>query len=229
MIKSSYVFCIFCIQILFGCMYAFVRDSHDIDHDESIVAEQEVVMIDCVSGNQYEIDAYVIDEDSIAEPDTSYVFIGDSRFVGMDRAVGSTDEHYWIAEVGAGHDWLINEALPQLDSIADSNPDVDLTVVICLGVNDVYNIYKYIETYKELESTYRLCVVSVNPVSAVSEYVNNDDIDRFNERLQDVEWDIYIDSNNYLMSTGYSTIDGVHYTFDTYRKIYDYICIELNK
>ena len=32
-----------------------------------------------------------------------------------------------------------------------------------------------------------------------------------------------IDTNSYLKSTGFNTVDGLHYDDSTYKKIYDYI------
>ena len=33
----------------------------------------------------------------------------------------------------------------------------------------------------------------------------------------------YIDTYNYLSGTGYSTFDGIHYTVNTYQKLYTFV------
>lgn len=47
-------------------------------------------------------------------------------------------------------------------------------------------------------------------------------IEVFNDKLSETEY-MYIDTYSYLMNNGFSTVDGLHYTDDTYRLIYNYV------
>lgn len=69
-----------------------------------------------------------------------------------------------------------------------------------------------------------LYFVSVNPTSKSKEYMN-EDIDNFNAKMrQGLSSKIrYIDTNSYLKANGFSSSDGVHYSTNTYKDIYNYI------
>ena len=48
-----------------------------------------------------------------------YIFIGDSRFVGMDMYVNieNTSNQFLIAECGKGYQWLKDVAEPKIDEV----------------------------------------------------------------------------------------------------------------
>ena len=97
-----------------------------------------------------------------------------------------------------------------------------------MGVNDLYHPDSYISYINEKSASWKskgatTYFVSVNPTDG--SYSNlNSDIDTFNQKLRSGLTNAkYIDTNTYLKQNGYSTTDGLHYTSDTYRKIYNYI------
>lgn len=150
------------------------------------------------------------------------IYTGDSRFVGMECVA---NDELFIAEVGQGYNYFIEN----LNLIKNSYTENDL-IVIGFGVNDLYNIDKYIETVNELTMEYNIAYLSINPIdeniaSNLGYAITNKDIDDFNEKLQENlnESVLYIDSNNYLKETGFNSPDGLHYDKDTYKKIYLYI------
>ena len=55
--------------------------------------------------------------------------------------------------------------------------------------------------------------------------VFNEQIDKYNKLMQEgFDSNVrIIDTNSYLKSTGFNTVDGLHYDDSTYKKIYDYI------
>lgn len=155
-----------------------------------------------------------------------FVFVGDSRFKGMSYMAEEND--VFICESGRGYDFL----LEQMSNIA-YECDENTALIIGLGVNDnMYNFEKYIETLNDMAETMdcQIYYMLVNPVDeAAEEYngynVKNENIEFFNENIQlglDEEIGI-IDTNSYLKEVGFETQDGLHYTNETYEKIYSFI------
>ena len=155
------------------------------------------------------------------------VFVGDSRVVGMETAsdlVGKGAISY-LGKVGAGYSWLSSECINTIQDYENVN------IVLCFGVNDLGNIENYVTLYRTLMDTNQNVdwwVLSVNPVDEgkESQYgysVRNFSIEDFNARLQEEFSDIYIDSYSYLLDSGYATVDGVHYTPETYRNIENFV------
>ena len=163
-----------------------------------------------------------------ADDYTGTMWIGDSRFVGMDKAVDitSTDRNFLVAKIGQGLPWFKNTALTSVKKIRSKNSALKTwRYVICLGVNDLKDIDNYIEEYKTLtaeDSKIELILVSVNPVKDYPS-ISNSQIEAFNEKLKDAcdenGW-YYIDTYTTLMDQGYKTTDGLHYDNDTYKTIY---------
>lgn len=156
-----------------------------------------------------------------------YIFVGDSRFVQMSSCAEADDT--FIAENGVGYKFLSNH-MDEIISMSDENTKI----VIGLGVNDVLSGTK---KYKELllslnsQTNAQVYYMLINPVDdelcASSGYsVTNEVIDDFNINMQG---DLIgsgikiIDVNSYLKVVGYSSRDGLHYTSDTSRVIYNYI------
>ena len=116
------------------------------------------------------------------------LFVGDSRVVGMSSASG---RYSYIGKVGAGYNWLVNEAEAELRKMLDEYPNMD--VVLSFGVNDLGNLESYIEEYRKIEADYpntRIWVMSVMPVLESAEQANgysvkNSTVDDFNTRLQE--------------------------------------------
>jgi hypothetical protein len=156
-------------------------------------------------------------------PSTPLVFVGDSRTVQMQKAVGSTDKAF-IAKIGEGYSWFKNTALSEIPSYAGTGT----TMIINFGVNDLANASKYIQLVNSnidawTEAGITVYYAAVTPVGNCSS-VSNAQIENFNARLQSeldprVQW---LDGYTYLTQTGFSTADGLHYNNDTYRSLYSY-------
>lgn len=160
-----------------------------------------------------------------------YIFVGDSRTVGMKAARPEPNTVY-IAEIGMGYYWLSSTACNTLASSLAAKPGA--TVVLAFGVNDLGNCAKYITYYKQLISAYpdaSFYVLSVNPVDEKKEAqhgykVKNKDIVAFNKQMKAAFGSSYINSYSYLKKRTFNSRDGVHYTADVYSDLYDFV---LNK
>jgi len=155
------------------------------------------------------------------------VFIGDSRTVGMNNAVGN-DGNLWSAKVGMGYSWMKNTGVPAVESNINANSDV----VILMGVNDVRSTSytsKYISYLNEKAATWKslganVYYVSVNPmVFETSSYpgISNSIIEAWNTAMiQGLSEDItYIDTYSQVLGQ-LSSRDGIHYSNSSYRTIY---------
>ncbi len=158
-----------------------------------------------------------------------YIFVGDSRIVGMQMARASADTVY-IAKVSMGYAWLQSTAGPKLKEYLKKKPDV--TVILALGINDLDSIDRYITYYRNLIAAYpktTFRVLSVNPVNdkiaAAHGYkVRNTQIAAFNAKMkEEIGRSTYLTTYTYLRKKGFETRDGVHYSLKDYGEIYDYI------
>jgi hypothetical protein len=158
-----------------------------------------------------------------------YIFVGDSRFVGMKDAIKDsvgTDVRF-VAEVGQGLGWL-KQVTPDLYN------ETGKTIIFNLGVNDLENVSGYVEFYNNLPQDFMenntLVIMTVNPIDDQREAeigygVNNTEIESFNNTLKnELDKQCYhmIDSYTYLRMSDFKTVDGIHYTDATYRLIFDY-------
>lgn len=144
---------------------------------------------------------------------SNFVFVGDSRTVGMGQVLDLET----IAEVGVGYSFLqahYNEIL-ELE---------DCNIVFNLGVNDLSHVDEYIEFFQRIPEEFafdnHLYVVSVNPTSGPYASMNAD-IDYFNVQLSDslpstIKW---IDTCSFLREAGFGSPDGLHYDQQTYETI----------
>lgn len=172
-----------------------------------------------------------------AEPETTkkrtyenYVFVGDSRYVGM--SVYAQAEDTFIAKNNMGYSYLV-EQTNNILRVCNENT----ALIIGLGVNDLkYSSDNYIAKINEMAQTMdcQIYYMLVNPVDETKEEaygysVLNTKIDEFNQKMKSglSSRVIVIDTNSYLKQIGYSTQDGLHYTKETYGKIYEYIKAQL--
>lgn len=157
-----------------------------------------------------------------------YIFVGDSRMVGMEMSIAPSNTLY-LAKNGQGYNWLKKTAGVTLGYYLKTNPNVK--VVLALGVNDLGNISSYITYYKSLIKKYpktKFYVLSVNPVDEAKEKkhgysVKNSAINAFNKKLYTAFKSRYVDTNSYMKTNGYETRDGLHYTVPVYQDLYNYI------
>lgn len=152
------------------------------------------------------------------------IWVGDSRTVGLGSVKGISSK--CIAKVGAGYSWYVSTAEPQLKQKLKKNPEA--TVILNFGVNDIGNASKYVTKYKALVKKYpkaHFYFMSVNPIDSkyTAGYVSNSMIQSFNKKLKKAFPASYIDTYSYLKKNGFSTVDGLHYTSATYKKIYTYV------
>ena len=152
----------------------------------------------------------------------SCYWIGDSRTVGLADYCAID----YIAEVGCGLDYFV-------DNIDVINNLRGYNVIINLGVNDLYNVDKYIDVLNNLSDEFfaynNLYYLSVNPCENDYKYLNTD-INNFNNKLltQLREDYTFLDCNSYLKANGFETVDGLHYTENTYRDIYNFVKDSIN-
>lgn len=155
-----------------------------------------------------------------------FLFVGDSRTVGMEEAMQDSDDAdtcSYIGKVGEGYYWLVNEGIDQLRTSLSKEPDA--TVVFNLGVNDLSEIDRYLAFYPQIFAEYpdaSFYIMSVNPVGDACSGASNEEIRDFNAKLKESFPDQYLDCYDYLEQNGFSTVDDLHYTNDTYRAIHDY-------
>lgn len=159
-----------------------------------------------------------------------YIFVGDSRMVGMQMAVDPEDTMY-IAKESMGYEWLVSTAGPQLKQSLKKNPNV--TVVLAFGVNDLGNVNQYISYYQSLMKAYpetKFYVLSVNPVNesiaASHGYTikNSQIVSVFNKPMKNaVGQNHFINTYRYLRKKGFAANDGLHYTIEEYANLYKYI------
>ena len=157
---------------------------------------------------------------------SSFVLVGDSRFVGQKSSGFKNSKTTYIASVGKGLTYMKSneEAMKKKDS-------KNTAYVINMGVNDLYNANSYVEYINKLAKNYKgdIYYLSVNPVEESKAENNgysikNSDIEKFNSTLKSGLKNVtYLDSYNYLKNNGFSTTDGIHYDKNTYQKIYSYI------
>lgn len=149
----------------------------------------------------------------------NWIWVGDSRTVGMSNNIGL----YYLAKSGEGLDWF--------SSVSNELYDLKgYNIIINFGINDWWNVLNYANFYnnmpEEVFKYNKVFFVSVNPVDESYGYVGfNSTVQWFNENLRNnIRNDIiYIDTYSYLIDNGFSTIDGIHYDYNTDVNIYNYV------
>lgn len=157
-----------------------------------------------------------------------YIFLGDSRTVGMQQGVKDRikSNTYFVAECGQGYNWLVSEGLERIEEIMEENSQIsDWNIVTNLGVNDLSNVNKYREIYDELKENewkdVNLYYESVNPVNEkLCKTVTNEQINEFNTEFASES--SYIDVNSRILPEHIKG-DGLHYSSSIYCSIYDYV------
>lgn len=152
-----------------------------------------------------------------------YIFVGASHGVDMSVAVNSSDTIF-IAKGGAGLSWLKKTAAPQLMSYLNKNPNY--TVIIQLGGNDLENVEKYIQYYKNLMKKYpKTQFYFLENIPGDGEYAltyKNAAKKRYDKKLRAAFGDRCIEAYAYMESTGFRTVDGTHYVLEDIKRVYDH-------
>lgn len=150
------------------------------------------------------------------------IWVGDSRTLGMGRALDTTDTY--IGKDGEGYNWFMEEGLALTANAIAEQPDAP--VVLNFGVNDYDNLANYLALYAELLAAYpdtHFYFLSVNPIEpTLCSNISNEQIADFNSHLKEAFPDAYIDSFTLLMIDQVMPIDGVHYSAEDYQKIYNF-------
>lgn len=195
----------------------------------------------------YAVDEDEKDETITIENDKPYLFIGDSRTVGMRDSVSELDNNNTVAESSKEYNWFVNTAISQA---TEKTKDSSYNIISWLGVNDAADrsrAKKYFDKYKELAegnwNKHTIYVVSVGPVGPTYSYTSpdgtvitsddlNKDIDYFNDTMRQSINDAKISNLKFINLnyniTSYDTA-GLHYGTDDYKKIFSDITSKIYK
>lgn len=199
---------------------------------EAQAAAEQAALEQVVSAENDDTDISYAKEGNVTlkGTDASYIFIGDSRTVGMAQYV-NTNQHIWSAKVGAGLSWMKSDGVPAVEGKIESGSNV----VILMGVNDCGNTSnekKYATYINEKAKAWvakgaNVYYVSVNPItrdSVSNGSITNAKIETWNANMQaDLSSDVtYIDTYNKLKGELVAT-DGLHYTKRGCQLIYNAI------
>lgn len=172
---------------------------------------------------------------------TGYIYTGDSRMRRMNLTIHmSKMKDTWVfSKSGLGYSWFAGDSYGRIMDTIKKHPKINRWVIVSgWGVNDLGNINSYLRKYQELLSEditeCKLYLMSVNPVGSRkrSRYSG---ISYFNNRLKSFAAKnadsgvYYIDTYSRLVSGGFGTIDGLHYTERTNKRIYDIVREELDR
>ncbi|MSS15897.1 SGNH/GDSL hydrolase family protein [Porcincola intestinalis] len=203
---------------------------------------------------QKESDKSVLPEVSEAETETEMpeqerslpvhkiIFVGDSRTIGMQNALKKylpDDDCVFVGKVGEGCSWFLSEGKSLMADAISQNPDAP--VVLNFGVNDPDQIDEYLAAYRDMVAEYpdtTFWFLSVNPVqrARMIEYgasedaldlVTNTNITKLNLAVQQAFPGHYLDSSTILKLEGFRTVDGLHFTGQTYLRIHRFVVDEL--
>lgn len=157
------------------------------------------------------------------------IWAGDSRTLGMENAMENED--IYIGASGEGYYWLAETGLPIIEESIAANPE--LPVVFNFGVNDYDNLSNYLSLYKEILSAYpdtHFYFLAVNPIEpTLCDNITNEEIMDFNNQLKAAYPDTFLDSFTYIMMNEIATIDGIHYSRESYQRIYEFAVNQIAK
>ncbi|MDO4522605.1 MAG: hypothetical protein Q4B57_05590 [Eubacteriales bacterium] len=204
--------------------YATVEESSPFRQTvDDIFHLDEILPLDIVFHDATDVSAPVQETEqskSAAAAEHHLVFVGDSRTIGMRDAV--MDSCIYIGAEGEGYDWFSSKGVNDLRQVLDADPVQK--VIFNLGVNDPENISLYLTLYQELLTEYpktSFYMMSVNPLDDNKGFnTTNAMIEDFNADLRESFPDHYLDTYSYLRNSGYETVDGLHYTENTYQQIH---------
>lgn len=189
--------------------------------------EEQLSVEEPITSNAVEKEEPVLEEKkpTVEEKSNSYLFIGDSRFVGMEKAISTDKQITWIDKVGARHDfyWQNRDRIASMDK--------NTVVVYELGVNDL-NSNACIHALNDLASFgfKKIYFLTTTPINEEKTFANgysvtNNQIALFNNQVVNMLPNTvqYIDTYRYLSNNGIETIDGLHYKNVTYKMWFNFI------
>lgn len=160
------------------------------------------------------------------------IFVGDSRTGQMGNAVGGSAMHpgtAFVACFGGGVDWLSGQKAKQdIDRFVTPGS----VIILNYGVNDLSRHNDYIPLINRYAQDWRkkgasVYFASVGPVGENAYGKRNWAVEYFNGQLGGrLDQGIgRIDLYGYLTAAGYETLpDGLHYTPDTYARMFQFLC-----
>ena len=202
-------------------------------------------MITAVYSGLHDYCTVKVEGESETEETRNYagrILIGDSRMVYLSKFVSLDPGDIVIAKGAQYFSWFKNTAVPALREILTVNPNYE--VIINMGVNDCANnvagwsdffAYDYIDLIRSLQIEFprtRFFYASVGYCDGrydgkiEGDFVNAM-ADLFNRVVMQATDIGYVDMCEYLNSTGFTTLDGVHYDQATCQKIYDYFKLKV--
>ena len=152
----------------------------------------------------------------------NWLWVGDGRAVNMTQDVNVPS----YAKTNADLTWF-------KDNANELYKYKHTTIVINIGLQDMNNIQKYIETFNAMPDDFvknnYIYFMSINPVdealekSSESGTYKNKMIENFNNALKaNLRNDVYfIDMYSYMQEHGFATFDGIVYDAATNEMIYD--------
>ena len=160
-----------------------------------------------------------------------YIFIGDSRTVGMNLALGNSKPSnvYIVAKNSMGYNWLVNSAISEVNKILNNNPNKRFYIYSNLGINDYTYQTSYANKLNELAngswSKHKVVFISVNPYAGNGYPNENKKVTNFNNNQKSKLNNVYYcDTYNGIGQSNFSCgWDCIHYNNSTYLKIYNYV------
>lgn len=195
------------------------------------VGDARIYVYDKAKNNK-EITCNVVEKEKIFE---DYIIIGDSRTVIMDMYISDAktkkSNTHIIAKSSMGYNWMVSNAIPEVNKILKANPNKGFYILSNFGVNDPGNINKYITKYNELVEgewkDHKVGFISLYPYSNGNENSSqNKSIKNFNSKVKaGISPKIsYCDVYNGLGYKGFTATDsGLHHNRATSLNIYKYI------
>lgn len=166
-----------------------------------------------------------------ALPGGNLIFVGDSRVGQMSNAVGGPAAFPGTAFVscfGGGNEWLSTDrAKADIDQYVTPGS----VIILNYGVNDLSKHQDYIVTINKYARDWRekgavVFFATVGPVGTNEYGKRNWAVEYFNNQLSGrLDGSIgRIDLYHYLVLTGYQTLaDGLHYTPETYARMFQFL------
>lgn len=182
---------------------------------ESYYDENGVLVTDRVVDGRY------INRAGIAEnigPGTKVVIAGASRINDMSFAVRDKDVAF-LSKPMQGYKWLSTYGVVRLRTYLRTYPDVK--VVFQFGNNDPGQLARYIRFYRKLQAEFpdtEFYYMDCMPGDKFDEKREH-----FNETLRRKFPGSYIGGYDWLVRTGYTTVDRQHYPPEVNLRIYRYI------
>lgn len=173
-------------------------------------------------------------ETKAAENKQGIVFVGDSRTVGMKKAIGTelADQFTWICEVSKSGSWVKEEA--QWKDLTDITDKANTIVIYLMGVNNLNATYES-GVANEIaglgfKKVYYVETLGVEPSkypSGSGYSIQNESVVQFNSAIATAEGKKYTVMPMYADISPSNTTDGIHYDDASYKKVFELIMAQL--